>query len=302
MSDNSIDYNLPARFDGLIDGEQYALLLDLCLGHLESRAIIHSVQDGVISLGVGEISDMQCALDNLVRQIVKLPQPSWRERVIGHFGQLWITLAEHDESMKLLQNFDEVSSLLRLRVYPSSFGDSDLAQNLVSRVDFPGTFTNLVLDYDNRFQLVTRDICVLWEKDEEALFEIAQQNVNKEKLDINRIEVKNGSDIFALLNRDLASSFLLDFEKNLPSALGKYGSLVAIPAKNAAFCVPIGNEDYKPYLKLLAPLMMQFFQQGPGQITTQFYWYYKGTFVAFSKNKKSEYEAPEALLKLLNSP
>lgn len=301
MQNADFDYALPTRFESYLDEEKYGLLMDLCLDHLRGRAEVHAVDNGLIILGLGDINEMQCALDNLVRQVHKLPVDSWREKVIEHFGQLWETLADHDDNMKRLKDFNEVKPLLRLRVYPDSFGHEDVRDALVKRVDFKGTFTCLVLDYDNRFQLVTSDLMSFWKIPSEDLFDYAQKNVNRQKMDMSSIGVADGPDVFAFFSGELAASFLLDFEENAHFAKGRYGSLVAIPSKNAAFCVPIDDKRYLEYIKLLAPLMLQFYEQGPGQINRYFYWYNDGRFERFEHKKGSdgqtEYIAPENLLK-----
>jgi uncharacterized protein YtpQ (UPF0354 family) len=301
MHNADFDYVLPTRFESYLDAEQYELLVDLCLDHLRGRADIHTVDNGLIILGLGDINEMQCALDNLVRQVNQLPEESWREKVIAHFGQLWETLADHDDNMRRLKDFAEVKPLLRLRVYPDSFGHENVQNELVSRVDFPGTFTCLVLDFDNRFQLVTKDLTSFWKIPQEELFDFAQHNVNRQKVDVSSIGVADGPDVFAFFSGELAASYLLDFEENAHFAKGRYGSLVAIPSKNAAFCVPIDDKRYAEYMRLLAPLMLQFYEQGPGQINQHFYWYNEGRFERFEQEEaedgQTEYIAPDNLLK-----
>jgi uncharacterized protein YtpQ (UPF0354 family) len=301
MQESGFDYALPTRFEAYLDQEGYEFLLDVCLEHLHGRAEIHQVQGGLIILGLGDINEMQCALDNLVRQIYKLPKASWREKVINHFGQLWETLADHDDNMRRLQDFKEVKPMLRLRVYPDTFGHENVRNELVSRVDFEGTFTCLVLDYDNRYQLVTKDLVSFWHIPSEDLFEYAQKNVNREKVDVSSIGVADGPDVFAFFSAELAASFLLDFEENAHFAKGRYGSLVPIPSKNAAFCVPIDDKRYQEYMRILAPMMVQFFEQGPGQINQYFYWYNEGRFERFeqeeAENGDTNYISPENLLR-----
>lgn len=302
MNETPIDWSLPPRYEKYLSEEGYERLIQLCLDHLEGRAIVHAIEKGIIKLGLGDISEMECALDNLVRQIRNLPEPSWRERVIEHFGQLWLTLADHDEYLKVLQDFEQAKTMLRLRVYPDSFGNAAAKHELVSRVDFPGTFTCLVIDYDNRYQLLTRNIAAMWETSEQELFHFAQQNINKEKVTVNRIEVNDGPDVYTILNSESAVSYLLDFESNAQFANGEHGCLVAIPSKSAAFCVPIIDDNYTHYLRLLSPLVRQFYDQGQGQINPDFYWYYKGTFRRFGSEKldtgQIDYIAPEELLEL----
>ena len=76
---------------------------------------------------------------------------------------------------------------------------------------------------------------------------------------------------------------------------------MAIPSKNAAFCVPIDDKRYLSYLNLLAPLMLQFYEQGPGQINQYFYWYNDGKFERFEQEEgedgQTEYVPPAQLLK-----
>ena len=197
MYDVPVDKKLPKRFERFLDQEGYELLLNLCLEHLGPRADLIAVDKGLIMLGLGDINEMQCALDNLVRQVSSLPEASWRERVISHFGQLWETLADHEENMRRLRDFNEVKPMLRLRVYPNNFGHADVQQELISKVDFKGTFNCLVLDYDNRFQLVTQDLADFWKVPKESLFDFAQNNVNRERVDVSSIGVADGPDVFA---------------------------------------------------------------------------------------------------------
>jgi hypothetical protein len=152
-------------------------------------------------------------------------------------------------------------------------------------VDLPETVTFLILDFHDQFHFIKRENIVEWNKSEVELFETGFANVSLEQIEISETLFKGLFNVFTFFSGDFSASFVIELEKNAGYAIGTHGSIVAIPAKGSAFVHPIENDEVMEVISALSDVTKKFFDEDPGNITTNFYWYHDGKFDLFPKEQ-----------------
>jgi hypothetical protein len=85
------------------------------------------------------------------------------------------------------------------------------------------------------------------------------------------VQIMSGNSFFA-------STRVLMLEE-FPECLGLYGSLVGIPHRHAAILYPIQNLDVITAVNVLIPLIKSLYNEGPGSISPNLYWYRQQKFI-----------------------
>jgi len=164
--------------------------------------------------------------------------------------------------------------------------------------------TFLVLDFEDQFHYVKRNEVHLWETDELELFEIAKENTRKEEIEIKQYNYEDKYDVFVLFSGDFSASYTLLIEQEFDFAIGRFGTLVALPTKGTAFLYPIEKVDVLDVIVTIYPTVEQFFNEDPGNITLDFYWYFNGQYQIFEKEPNDDgtitINNPKKLTELLN--
>ncbi|NJO90067.1 MAG: hypothetical protein HC831_14815 [Chloroflexia bacterium] len=117
----------------------------------------------------------------------------------------------------------------------------------------------------------------------EDLFEVALQNISQESIDVRKHLFDDKFDVFVLLNGDFSASFSLLIGTHLDFAIGKYGSLIGLPTKGTVFIHPIERKDVMSLTTSLYSEMEKIYNEDPGNISLDFYWYNKKEFIGFDK-------------------
>ena len=98
---------------------------------------------------------------------------------------------------------------------------------------------------------------------------------------------------------------MIELEKYYEFAAGQYGALVAIPTKDSTFVAPLTDNRVTARIETIAPLVSQFFEQDPGNITNMFYWIYQGAIESFPTQSAGDgyvtVKLPQSLVTLLDS-
>lgn len=268
---------MPSEYAQLIDEAAYQQVLAMAEAYLSRKGRVTGIQPGMISVELGEGQEVQCGLDNLIRVIAQQEEGEWFEVIGQHFDRVHA----HFHAKPLQMDWKEARPYLKTRVYPENFGRPEIRQQMVHRVDFEGTFTNLILDYEGRFHLLTKNMVARWDQSEEELFRVAQQNINQEEIQLTQGQMEDGTELYCFFSGDFSASYIVDFNHNAHFCMGKYGCLIALPTKGAVICVPINDQYVLERIRYLSPLVNEFYQKDPGHITNQFYWFDGTTFRRF---------------------
>jgi hypothetical protein len=269
---------LPVRFSHLICEEDYIKILELVQDYLEHRGNIQNIADGVIFLDDNIKEYHQIPLDNLIRTLCGENLYNWNYLIAEHFDKL----LNKPELKFNLEDFDSIKNIISLRIYPDGYFESiDFQGKLVYKVDFELTKTTLVFDFPDKFTPVENKYLAKWGVDKEQLFKIAQKNINKQKVSIDKKTYAGGFDLYTFFSGDYSVSYLRDFENNAGFAKGNYGSLVMIPTRGSGFVHPINGHDITQVISEIHNMIFNFYEEDPGPINANYYWYYDNKFIMF---------------------
>jgi hypothetical protein len=265
---------VPERYAGQFTQDEYDIVVKHSIDFLRERGTIDRIEDGVIYVELnGDSSDVnQLALDNLLRNCKQEDDKAkWKEIVVDHFTRL-TTKFEFDNS-----DFDKCRDLIAIRIYPEY--EEKIKTLMTFKVDFPGTMSTLVLDLPNKYETIDKETIELWRVPVDSLFYIAQENVNKrEGIEIRETKESETKKVYSFFSIDHSASYIRDIERNADFAIGEFGAFVAIPTRGSAFIIPIDDKSAIDTLDKLRPTIKSFFDEDPGNITTDIFWYNNETF------------------------
>jgi hypothetical protein len=298
----NIDKKMPAQYHTIIEQADYEHLINIVIDTLTRFGIkINRCKAGVFYLSLqNDERELQAGLDNLIKSVHKVERENWLKVVESHFARLSKFKEQEKAYNFFFKDFEYAQQYLRLLVKDEDALPANLSQDLVQRVDFPGTITILVFDFDDQFRFLTTGDIQEWEVSAFELFEIAQQNVNREAIEVQEMIWNEKYPIYAFFSGDFAVSYLLDFEKNAEFGIGEFGALLAIPTKGAAFVHPIQDENVLKIIETIHPLVDQFYTNEPGCINQHYYWYYQGKLETFPTTK-STIQLPQELARLFKN-
>lgn len=294
------DRKLPEQYEHLIDQTQYEAILDICMDVLSKQGTVQLVQNGIIKMGNwGEHKEIQISLDNLVRKCKNADSSEWNDIVNLHFSKF----PTNEAALKYIyKDYEFAGSLLKILIKPDgSFRKID--DQLIYRIDFPGTQSYLVIDFEDKFHFVNVQHINEWEQSIEELFLDALENIAKEKMEIAQLDLDENNEVFAFFSGDYAASYMIDLQKNASFAVGNLGAVVVIPTKGAAFAYPINNGLVMEFISSFNPLIEKIYNEDEYPITDDYYWYYEGKYEQFPTHtdKENRYiiTIPDKLIMLL---
>jgi hypothetical protein len=265
---------LPTKYAGLITQDEYDIVVKHSVDFLKEKGTINKIEDGVIYVELNADSDNvnQLALDNLLRNCKQEEDKAkWKEIVVDHFARLTAKV-EFDKS-----DFEKCRDLLSIRIYPEY--EEKTKAVMTFKVDFPGTMSTLVLDLSDKYESIDKETIDLWRVPVDSLFYLAQENVNKrEGIEIKNVKRGETTNIYSFFSSDYSASFIRDIQGNADFAIGEFGAFVAIPTSGSAFVIPIDDIAALEALEKLRPIVKSFFDEDPGNITTDIFWYNKESF------------------------
>jgi len=265
---------LPERYIGQITQEEYEVIIRHSKNFLQEKGTIEKIEDGVIYVELDDEPDdiNQLGLDNLLRNCKQEEDKNkWKDIIVDHFTKLTTNL-NFDKS-----NFDKCRGLLAIRIYPEF--EEKVKSVMIYKVDFPGTISALVLDLPDKYESIDQETIDLWGVPIDSLFYLAQENVNQR----NGIQIKEAKEneskrIYSFFSIDHSASYIRDMEGNADFAIGKFGAFVALPTRGSAFVIPIEDKSAVKAMDKLRPTIKTFFDEDPGNITVDFFWYFNGSF------------------------
>ncbi|RZJ47630.1 MAG: hypothetical protein EOO44_22240 [Flavobacterium sp.] len=292
-------YSLPNMYKGIITKDEYNLIMNTSVKyHEENNLKITKIDEGeIVTENNGDIEHRY--LDNLVRNLASYNPEDWEKTIYEHFDKLKYNPAAFDY---LYKDFGYAAQFLRVLVKGDSFLFPADITEYISRVDFPETNTFLILEFEGQFHYVGKKDILEWEKTESELFEIALDNTPENEIEANEYDLDDKFKLYVFFSGDYAASYIINLKQNADYAIGTFGTLVAIPTKGTVYTHPIENGDVLELIKLLDPTIEKFYNEDPGNITLNYYWYYNDKFEIFPVREDTNgnfISLPENLLQLL---
>ena len=303
-----VDYTIPKGYEIDINSKDYKTLVDAAILVITKRYKVDFVKEGTIHLVKNE--DLQeMNLHNLIGKCVVFKDKSkWKQVIEEHCNGMFSTI---DEQKKINPtDYETIKKYLSIRIYREDYVEQQGGKdNIVTKIDIEGTYTVLMLDLPEAFRTVEKSMFELWKKEQSEVFQIAQSNINQQKIDKVTKEFKVDSSeisVHFLGNEDYAASYALDLMNNSPELIGSWGSVVAVPNKGLVNICKISKEkplDFVKFIQFIKKPVERFYSKHPQPISNQFFWYYKGKFkrinVLEDKNGNINVISPMGLTELM---
>lgn len=276
---------VPQSYSKLVNQKEYEFILACSIQEIEKLGRIVSIEDGVITAKdlQDEDQEMKIYLGNLIKKCKQETTEEWIKIIGDHFGRLQINKSK---SKYIHKDIDFAQNLIKVQVRMFDTMSDISLDELVCREDMPGTYTFLVLDFDERFHFIRKDGIAEWEKSIDELFEIGFDNVVREKINVKEYTLKEDIEMFSFFDGDFSASYVIQLERNAPYAIGTFGSVVTIPSKGVALVHPINGETALDFISTVIDTQQAFYRQDPVPITDTFYWFYESKFYPFAEMEK----------------
>ncbi len=285
-----IDYNVPPGYKKIIKKNEYKKIIDIAVPIVAGRYTIENIREGAIYLKESQELQVIGLAEIILKCKEASDQQKWTLIIEQHLNSLFSAI---DQKKNLdINQFETVRQYLSIRIYPAEMIDRRGGpENLVVRSDLEGTYTLLMLDLQSAFTPVQQSVFLLWNKNIDDVFKVAQENINRMQINKEVREVKAGKtkvEAIFIENEDYAASYALDLLNNSPEYVGDWGSVVAMPNKGIVNICRITKEkpmDFVPYIQLFKKLVREFYDNHQQPVSNQFYWYYKGRFTLIQVNE-----------------
>jgi len=296
---------LPDELRHLLSHEDFNSILTFAITHLKDSGHSNiSFADGLLVYETAEDSGAQIQTNfvNLVKSVLCEEKKDWKTKTAEYFENL-----NKDKNLEneVLLSFEKAREYLTVRLHPASnYKDEPYkshVETLVYKTDIPESYSLLALDLPSRFHILTIKEIDVWNIDRVKLFEIAHNNL-LEKIENIKAQKHNwdGADFYTLFDRDYSASYCIDFANSCSNLIGEKGSLVSFPTRGSVFIHPITNkEQFNIAYKHIAEKTNTFFDDDPGPISRNIYWFNENKFILFDHTWKNEgivYNIPQQLL------
>ncbi len=283
--------------------EEYRQFIAYVQNYFHDEGMAASVHDGTVVIDRDREQLGRLGLMNLAQLCHQLEKKQWKEAVTKYFNTVRREKdGERDLSRKIAR-YEAISNLLAVRIWPSDYLHA-LPKGIVSRQDLEGTISVLVFDLPTTARAVRAEEAAQWGKSEQELFETGLANIQKRYLPaISQERFGQGIIVTLLEGNDLfvASHALLI--EHYPTCLGGYGTLLAIPHRQALLCYPINDLRVISAMHMLAPIIQRMQEEGQGSISSSLYWYDQNRFIDLPYTmigSKLELRPPEPFVTMLN--
>ena len=294
---------IPQRFQALLNQADYGLIVNAALEFVQNNGSIQKVENGVIYGKFIQNNINTFGLDNIIRYCLQeTDRTKWPELIDRHFSIMLNLKPQHNDEILSL---DSLKSLAMVRLYAKNyFQDLKALKKLVYHTDLEGTISVIVLDYPDHFEMLSKNDLIKLKISEDEVFALAIKHLKEKSFRLEQKAVNSDMNVFIIENDEYAASMALCLNSLNPLLIGKFGSLVAAPAKSFLIIYPLERNDLQLFIQEIDDTFLTIFSSLPQPVSPFYYWYYRGNFkkiiVKQNKDKNILLSIPKELEKLFN--
>ena len=252
---------------------------------LQRRADIVEIDDAVARVDLGD-GKRQFGLQQLAQVCNQTSPDEWPELIREHFDSLIRGAAVLDLT-DLGEDFEEVRSRLKLRLYPRS-ALQGAPESAVWRPLGPDLAVVLVYDLPGAVAPVAPSALGGWPVDESEVFDLA-------------LEIVDVGELCAVVDDSYyVTSQLLALDRYIEPQTA-LGAVVAVPNRHTLLFAPIVDVSVLGLLNALALIAHRRYAEGPGSLSPNLYWWTDGELVVLPTEvdgDEVEFEPPESFIRL----
>lgn len=208
-------------------------------------------------------------LTNLRQRLAQAPRDDWPVLVSDHLSTL---LVAHEERFDVRDHpYELIRGLVRVKVWPA---DNDIPGHMISRPLAEGLIEALVVDEPTTVRNLHPGDIEHWPVEHAALFDIGLENVradgplHREDTEVSEVPLTIISGgFYACTHLHWLGDYL---------ELGPLGALVTLPTRDGMLVHPVHDLSAVPAVSALRSLGQRFYDQGPGSVSAQVYWWRSG--------------------------
>ena len=257
------------RSGSVLTSAELARFMDLVRAWLRANTReFREVDGGGIDAILPDGQKLQIGLVNLMQKCGRADEKEWPDLIRGHLGSLIAAQGELELS------FENASSMIKVRLFPEHLGlptDGDPRKQPLSDVVAPGIRRILALDLPTTVRTVSLDQVERWGQTAHAMWDLALENIRAQDIpDLTRIA--NGAATLLSGESFFIASWALMLERYL-DPVPERGALVIVPNRHTLAFVPTVDGSFLTTLGPFVQLAQTQFQQGPGSISPNLYWW-----------------------------
>lgn len=282
--------------------EDLSYFYSLLRNYFASKNIQVSIDDGYVNI-VGNSN--RFGLSNLAQICHQSSKDDWLKIIEDHFSRIFSMEKEVADLNLIIKDFEKISKYLAVKIYPEEYADTIGRENLVWRVDLPKTVTVLVFNMPLNVSSVMPEQIKSWYKSNEELFILGINNVkNNYKSELSEENLNKIKIYLCSVQDAFTATMALYIDEHL-KLVGRYGSLVTIPNRQALICYPINKiDEIVDAISEIIPFTVYMEREGPGSISSLLYWYKDGMFVNLEyeiDDKRIDLHPPEEFLEIMGT-
>jgi hypothetical protein len=288
--------------------KEYEKMVNLIIGYFAKQGVEAEVSDNVVLLSEEDEAKFgKIGLTNVCQILRQVPQENWEEVIEQFMGSMATIHEQLDQIQELEKNFETIKSYLAVRLQPKGYIDevNEMTRGegqdpICYREEFEGIYSTLVYDLPQQVMSVSMDKLEVWGVDYETAFQAGMDNL-REKDVSELVPVRENEEdevgFYVLANKDepYAATRVLSL-KDFPEVIGSFGTVFGLPTRNEVLCYPVNDIRVLGRIQVMMPPILGLYDQGPGSISSQLYWYWKGAFQLLPydiDDRKIDFKFPE---------
>src|SRR5437867_6085625 len=167
----------------------------------------------------------------------------------------------------------------------------------------PGLVLALVLDLPKKVMSLKSDELKAWGLTSELAWSAAEENSKREQYEVIPQTRPDGTQIFFLTGDNLyvtSNALWLDERIELES---ENGALIGVPTRHVLVVLPIRDINVVKAVSGMHAANRRIFEEGPGSISADLYWWRKRTFTLFpidASTQRMQARPPDEFVDMLN--
>lgn len=289
---------------GFFTQAEFNEFLGLVEAYFKGKKVTHRYEDGVIITADKDQEEFTHGLLTVAQHCKQLPPEEWKQLIETHFSAFEEIDRFNAAFSSKAHDYEYARQYLGVRLY----GDDCLQvmgeDVIITRSVMEGIVAMLVFDFPHSINTVKPTQSILWSRSEDELFKIGAARMKANyPVEISHEKV-DGLDIWMVTGDHFFSPNIILEMKERPSFIGTYGSLVGVPHRHAVLVYPIETLQVIEATHKLIPLLNYMYEQGPGSISRQLYWYYDNTFhrLPYTLEERAlQFSPPGSFIDMLNA-
>lgn len=280
-----------------LTAEKYALFVATVGSALDAMGASdqgQAIDEGVLRLRNSDGHVESFGLQNLAQMLAMETPAKWPEIVAEHFD----TMLTVD---KPPQDPVEILASLRVRMWHPDYV-KELSE-AVHKILAPGLVLALVIDLPKKVMSVKRDDLKVWGLTEDLAWNAGRENSKKESFELVPQARPDGTELFFLIGDNLYVTSHALWLHECVEIDRENGALVGVPTRHLLVVLPIRNVRVVQAVAGMCAATKATFDEGPGSISSDLYWWREGTFTLFPIDASSQpikVKPPDEFVEVLN--